>query len=122
MDDGVFRIPSFPVSSSNIAAIGFDDEKRILAIEFKSGSIYHYAGVSADLALDLVHADSIGRFYAQKIKGKFTGQKMTGHCPNCGVQARVGETCPDCGTATIQDDPLKESQHEPEREAASGAG
>lgn len=112
MVDDVFRIPAFPVSSSNIHAIGYDEDKRILAIEFHAGTVYHYADVSPELAIDLVNAPSIGRFYNQNIKGKLQGQKMTGHCPNCGIQARVGETCPDCGTARIVDDKPKEAHDE----------
>ena len=116
-EDGVYRIPTNPVSSSNIAEIGFDDDKQILAVVFKSGAIYHYAGVSADLALDFLHAPSIGRFYSTQIKGKFTGQKMTGHCPRCGIQARVGEECPDCGCDLIAEDPPKEQHASHERSA-----
>jgi hypothetical protein len=119
-NDGVYRIPTNPVSSSNIAELGYDDEKGILAVVFKSGAIYHYA-VSADLALDLLHADSIGRFYSTQIKGKFTGQKMTGHCPRCGVQARVGEVCPDCGCDLIAEDPPKEA-HAVHAETAARKG
>jgi hypothetical protein len=110
-DDGVYRIPTFPVSSSNIAAVGYDDDKHVLAIEFASGVIYHYAGVTADQALDLKNAPSIGRYYSTNIKGKFAGQKMTGHCPRCGIQARVGEVCPDCGCDLIAADPFKEKHH-----------
>ena len=106
--DGVYRIPTHPVSSSHIAQIGYDDDKHVLAVVFPNGVIYHYAGVTADQALDLLHAPSIGSFYNQQIKGKFPGQKMTGHCPRCGVQARVGEVCPDCGCDLIAADPFKE--------------
>lgn len=121
MVDDVFRIPAFPVSSSNIQAIGYDEDKRILAVEFKSGSIYHYADIGADLALDLVNAESIGRFYSQHVRGKFTGQKMTGHCPACGIQARVGELCPDCGTAEIVDDKPKEGSDGATTAASEGS-
>jgi len=120
-DDGVYRIPAFPVSSSNIHAIGFDDEKKILAVEFKSGGIYHYAGVEPDLALDLVNAESVGRFYSQNIKGKFQGQKMTGPCENCGVNGRIGETCLDCGTAKHVDaNPERNSSDDRPTENAAG--
>lgn len=97
-DDGVYRIPMLPVSSSNLASVGYDDEKRILSVEFQNGGIFHYAGISADLALDLVNAESIGRFYHQHIRGKFEGAKMTGPCPNCGYTGYIGATCSDCGT------------------------
>ncbi len=118
MADDVYRIPAHPVSSSNIHAIGYDEPKRVLAVEFKSGSIYHYADVPPELAIDLVNAESIGRFYHANIKGKLAGQKMTGHCPACGIQARVGEVCPDCGTALIADD--RPAQQEEQHVGAEG--
>lgn len=91
-----YRIALNPVSSSNIQAIGFDDEKKILAVQFHSGAIFHYAGVEPDLALDLVNADSIGRFYTKNIKGKFTGAKMTGPCSACEAEGYLGQPCA-CG-------------------------
>lgn len=111
-DDGVYRVPLSPVTSSNLAALGYDDDKHILAIEFQSGGIYHYAGVSADTALDLLHAESIGRFYQQHIKGKYQGQKMTGACPACGWTGYVGATCSDCGTAQHVEDLHREARND----------
>ena len=34
-----------PVSSSNLASVGYDPENRILEIEFHGGSIYQYFSV-----------------------------------------------------------------------------
>lgn len=103
-----YRIPSEPVTSSNLAAIGYDSDRRVLAITFKSGDVFHYAYVGPDLALELYQAESKGRFYTQRIKGKLTGQKMTGVCPNCGDEhGYIGATCDDCGTAAYADAPRK---------------
>lgn len=95
-----YIIPAETVDSSNIAAIGYDNEKRVLAITFKSGDVFHYAGIGPDLALEFYQAESKGRFYTQRLKGKFTGQKMTGSCPKCGDEhGYIGATCSDCGCA-----------------------
>lgn len=63
------------VNSSTIAAIGYDPEARILQVNFKTkdgdGSPYTYADVPADLAWHLLNADSVGKFLASEIKGKF---------------------------------------------------
>lgn len=104
-----YIIPSEPVESSNIAALGYDGVRRVLAITFKSGDIFHYADVEQDLALALYAAESIGTFYTRHIKGKFTGAKMTGRCPNCGNGPGVlGLTCDDCGTATYAETARRE--------------
>lgn len=99
----VYKIPLHAVRSSNIAALGYDDAKQILAVQFMSGEVFHYAGISDDLATQLLQAESIGKFYHSTIRGKFQAQKMTGPCPECGDSGYVGETCADCGTAFYQD-------------------
>lgn len=105
------KIPLVPIASSNLAAVGYNEAKRILAIEFKSGAIYHYAGVPEEVAGEFAVAESRGKFYAAHIKGKYQGQKMTGPCPNCGDSGWIGETCQDCGTAEYIDT-FKEQTHE----------
>jgi hypothetical protein len=60
-----------PVKSSNIAEVGHRGDK--LFVKFIGGnSIYEYDGVPASLYDDLLKSDSIGRHFAQTIKGKFS--------------------------------------------------
>lgn len=92
------------VVSSNIGALGYNDRKQIAALRFKSGEIFHYAGVPHAVFLAWYTAASIGRYYRSEIQGKYAGQKMTGHCPKCGALGWVGESCPDCGCADILED------------------
>jgi hypothetical protein len=92
------RIPRLPVESSSLASVGYDDGRRILAIEFRSGEIFHYSDIDADLALELVHAPSIGTFYHMRIRGQFHGAKMTGICPLCAHKPGwIGDSCTECG-------------------------
>lgn len=95
------RIPLEDVVSSNIQGLGYNLEKRILAVKFKSGAIFHFADVTPAFALEFFGAESKGSFFAQRIKGgKVHGSKMTGTCPNCGDEhGWIGETCSECGTA-----------------------
>lgn len=106
----VYTIPEIAVEhSSNIAAYGYDAEKRVLAIRFKSGDLWHYAGISIDLAEQLSVAESKGKFFYANLKGKFSAEKMTGLCPGCGAKGRVGVQCDDCGNALVE----KEDRREP---------
>lgn len=34
-----------PVSSSNVVSVGYDENRSMLEVEFKSGSVYQYLGV-----------------------------------------------------------------------------
>jgi len=64
------QIPLVPVESKQVAAIGYDPFACILAVRFKhgAGAIYHYPGVSAETFNEFVTAESIGRFFAERIK------------------------------------------------------
>jgi hypothetical protein len=51
-----------PVSSSTIAAIGHDNDK--MQVEFKSGNIYEYSGISKNLYDSIINAESVGKRFA----------------------------------------------------------
>ena len=38
-----------PVVSESIAAIGYDDDAEVLEVEFVTGAVYRYRGVSQDV-------------------------------------------------------------------------
>lgn len=59
------------VSSSNIAAVGYDDEERKLAVEFNSGSVYHYDNVSRDTFEALRDAPSVGKYFHANIRDQY---------------------------------------------------
>ncbi len=102
------HIPLEPVQSSNIAAVGFDQPKGLLAVQFKTGHIYHYAGVSETDYAQLVDAPSKGKHFGTHIRSKFQGEKMTGSCSSCGnAPGWIGETCDSCGCASYAPDPRK---------------
>lgn len=92
--DGIDREP---IESSNLVSIGYSSERQVFAVEFKSGLILHYSGISPELAAEFYGAESRGRFYSQQIRGKFPAVTMTGPCGACGINGIVGETCSDCG-------------------------
>lgn len=66
-----------PIESSNIAAHGYDEASKTLAIQFKGGSTYHYAGVEPAVASEFAGADSKGSFFAKSLRSQFTGTKIT---------------------------------------------
>lgn len=57
-----------PVTSSTIAGIGYDPKGQVMAVKFKSGSTYHYTGVSAAAHQSLVSAKSIGKHFGQHFR------------------------------------------------------
>jgi hypothetical protein len=59
-----------PVDSSNITEVGYDAPSQTLGVKFRSGSEYHYPDVSPEEHQAFISADSVGRFHAQKFKGR----------------------------------------------------
>lgn len=91
------KIPTEAVASSNLAGIGYDAHKLILAIHFKNGDIWHYGSVPANVLEELYAALSKGTYYNDNIRAKFPAEKMTGPCAKCGAKGWIGDTCADCG-------------------------
>lgn len=65
-----------PVSSSNIASVGHDPETNTLEVEFRSGDVHQYDGVSAEHHSMLVNAPSIGKHFHKFIRDKFASRKV----------------------------------------------
>lgn len=71
-----FGIYMHPIKSSNLEAYGYDHAKRVLALQFRGGRIYHYAGIPLDVYDGLLASESKGSYAAQFISGKFEGVRM----------------------------------------------
>lgn len=57
-----------PVSSSNLASVGYDAAQRILEIEFLTGSVYQYLNVPQSVYAGLMAAESHGRYFDANVK------------------------------------------------------
>lgn len=64
------------VESSNIAAVGYDDESEILYVEFKSGFTYKYFNVPYYVYTELMDADSCGKYLNQYVKGTYEYEQL----------------------------------------------
>ncbi|WP_408634138.1 KTSC domain-containing protein [Pseudazoarcus pumilus] len=60
-----------PVSSSAIAAIGYDPDTRRMRITFTSGGTYDFCGVPEHVFTGFLHAPSKGSFYDQHIRDRY---------------------------------------------------
>jgi hypothetical protein len=66
--NGAPRIPMLRMSSSNIAAAGYDHGLKILRVRFVRGAAYDYLDVPAAVFKDLLKAPSKGRFLNSQVK------------------------------------------------------
>lgn len=65
-----------PVSSSDIRAIGYDQNSATLFVEFHSGDTYQYLNVPKHLHSAFMDAVSKGQFLHQYIKYQYRYQKI----------------------------------------------
>lgn len=65
-----------PVTSSNIASIGYDEENAILEVEFNNGAVYQYFDVNENVFRELMGASSVGGYLAAHIKGFYRYSKV----------------------------------------------
>lgn len=65
-----------PVSSSDIASIGYDEDNQILEVEFNSGSVYQYSGVPSSEYNGIMNADSKGKYLHANIKNRYPFVKL----------------------------------------------
>jgi len=61
------------VSSSNIAAVGYENNK--LYVKFKNGNVYSYDNVSKSVFRELCEASSVGKYFAAYIKNNYRFEK-----------------------------------------------
>ena len=70
-----------PVTSSNVASIGWEPLERdaavgTLEVEFHSGHVYSYEDVPESEYQHLVGAGSVGRYFNAFISGQFTESRI----------------------------------------------
>lgn len=68
--------PAFEVKSSNLTAARYDPSKATMEVAFRSGGVYRYAQVPAEVWAEFTAAQSKGRFFQQRIKGRFAHERL----------------------------------------------
>ena len=60
-----------PLESKLLKAAAYQHRLAFLELEFRSGAVYRYCGVSAFTYQDLLRADSKGRYFNRHIRNRF---------------------------------------------------
>lgn len=64
------------VQSSNIKSLAYQASIQELQVEFSSGTLYSYANVPGEVFLAMLESNSIGSFFAKKIKGAYEYKQL----------------------------------------------
>lgn len=57
-----------PVTSTNLASVGYDAATSTLEVEFRHGGVYQYSGVPSEVHAGLMAADSHGKYLDAHVK------------------------------------------------------
>jgi len=66
-----------PVTSSLIKAVGYNEEREELHVQFRKGGTYTYQGVTRPVYDALMEAPSIGHFFLMNVKKQYECIKET---------------------------------------------
>jgi hypothetical protein len=64
------------VVSSNITGIGYDAGSEVLEVEFRTGTVYQYRDVPAEVNQLLMEAPSVGSFFSRHIKDEYECERV----------------------------------------------
>lgn len=64
------------VTSSNIEAVGYNEDSETLRIWFLNGSVYDYFGIKRAEFEALRDAPSVGSYLNRNIKGQYSYEKV----------------------------------------------
>lgn len=70
------KVELVKVASSNLAAVGYDKQAKVLRIQFVEGSSYDYFAVPAKLYSALMKSESKGSFFQEHVVGKYRFEKV----------------------------------------------
>lgn len=64
------------VNAARIRSVGYDASARLLEVEFSSGSVVQYSGVSPEIHRRLMAAPSPGSYFDDNIEESFTARRI----------------------------------------------
>jgi hypothetical protein len=64
------------INASTIRSVGYDAAKQVLEIEFSSGSITQYSGVSPEVHRRFMSSPSPGSFFQDQIDESFPSRRV----------------------------------------------
>jgi KTSC domain len=67
-----------PVESSLLLWVAYAAGEHRLRLEFRSGEVYDYFDVPAPIYLDLLAAESKGRYFNQHVRDLYRTQRIRG--------------------------------------------
>ena len=67
---------TYEPNSSNIRAVGYDDETRELRVTFLNGATYSYSAVPPETFEGLKSSPSVGSYFHHQVKPRHAGRRV----------------------------------------------
>lgn len=64
------------LKSTSLNTVAYLDQQALLALEFRSGAIYHYFGVPVETYRELLLSESKGTYFNRHIRNRFSYAKI----------------------------------------------
>lgn len=64
------------VNASTVRSVGYDAGKQVLEVEFTSGAVVQYSGVSPEVHRRFMSAPSPGSFFQDQIEENFPSKRV----------------------------------------------
>jgi hypothetical protein len=64
------------INAANVRSVGYDSRNRLLEVEFSSGTIVQYSGVSEEVYRGLMNAPSPGSYFRDRIEEDFPAKRL----------------------------------------------
>jgi hypothetical protein len=65
-----------PVKSRILRSVGYDEPAKNLEIEFHTGLVYQYSGVTPKVYKDLMSSPEIGKYFTEKVRTRFRTKQV----------------------------------------------
>ena len=65
-----------PVKSRILRSVGYDDNTKILEIEFQNGLVYQFLNVPLKVYTDLIRSSEIGKYFTEKVRSRFQTKQV----------------------------------------------
>ena len=72
----VETFPMYPVKSSNVSKIGYNEQTQILRVQFNNGGLYEYFDVNKNVFEQMQKAESVGSFISKNVAKIYKYKKV----------------------------------------------
>ena len=97
MEKPKVKLPEmYPVKSSSLRAVGYDDESGDLFVQFNNESLYVYKSVPRSCMKEMIQAKSFGSYFYKNVRTSYDYEQVEADVEICkGVKREIHPRAPE---------------------------